>query len=167
LWPTTERLVVARIAGAKGLSGGLRVEVLTDWPEHLDVGSILYLEGEELQRRVERAEWGGRTLVLGLEGVGDRGAAEALAGSYLEIDAGPPPEGSYYWHQLEGLAVRDERGRDLGRLTEVFRAGDAEVYRVVGDGGAETLLPAIRQVVLHIDLDRGEMIVRYEPEEVS
>jgi 16S rRNA processing protein RimM len=126
----------------------------------------VYLEGDERPRRVERAEWGGRSLAIGLEGVADRDAAEALRGRYLEAEADPLPEGSYYWHQLEGLSVRDEGGRELGRLAEVFRAGEAEVYRIAGEGGPDLLIPALREVVLGIDLDRGEMIVRYEPEEV-
>lgn len=165
-WPTTERLVVARVAGAKGLAGGLRLEVLTDWPEHLDVGSTLYIEGEAMARRVVSAEWGGRTPVIRLEGIDDRSAAEAAAGVYLESDAAPLPDGAYYWHQLEGLRVRREDGLLLGRVTEVFRAGEAEVYRVLDDAGSEVLIPAVRDVVQSIDLDEGEIIVRYAPEEV-
>lgn len=164
--PTTERLVVARIAGAKGLAGAVRLEILTDWPEHLDAGAILFLEGEMTPRRVSSAEWGGRSPVITLEGIGDRAAAEAVVGRFLEADAAALPEGTYYWHQLEGLRVRREDGSPLGRVVEVFRAGEGEVYRVQDDTGNETLIPAVRDVVQSIDLDAGEMIVRYAPEEV-
>jgi 16S rRNA processing protein RimM len=44
-------------------------------------------------------------------------------------------------------------------LEEVFRAGANEVYRVIGPD-AELLVPALRSVVLDIDLDAGRMTIR-------
>lgn len=156
---------MARVAGAKGLAGAFRVESLTDWPERLAVGELLYLEGEDLPREVVAVELGGRMPVLRLSGVATREAAEALAGRYLEVEPGELPEGSYYWHQLEGLQVIDESGGVLGTLVEVFRVGENEVYRVTGSGG-ETLIPALRAVVRQIDLTQKRMVVRYETEDV-
>ena len=51
-------------------------------------------------------------------------------------------------------------------MVEVFRAGENEVYRVEAGSGEELLLPALREVVLAIDLEAGTMTVRYEAEEV-
>lgn len=150
--------------GAKGLAGGVRVEVLTDWPERLAVGAELFVEGEELPRLVRDAEHGGRMPVLHLDGVDSREAAAGLAGRYLEASATPLPRGSFYWHELEGLTVTDETGAELGTLVEVFRAGGGEVYRVVGPEG-ERLVPALRRVVRTIDLDAGRMVVRLDPGE--
>jgi 16S rRNA processing protein RimM len=152
--------------GAKGLAGGVRVEPLTDRPERLTPGSQLFLEGEERARAVREVEPGGRLPVVLLEGIDSRDAAEALAGRYLEVARGDLPEGTYYWDQIVGLRVTDEAGTDLGTVAEVFRAGDNEVYRVTDASGAETLLPALRDVVLGIDLEAGTMLVRYEVEEV-
>jgi 16S rRNA processing protein RimM len=154
------------VVGAKGLAGAVRVEVLTDRPERLAPGALLYLEGEHEPRRVAEAETGGRHPVIRLEGVERREQAEALNGRYLEVDAEPLPEGNYYWHQIVGLQVRDEAGTELGTVVEVFRAGENEVYRVESDGEPELLLPALRDVVLAIDLEAGTMIIRYVAEEV-
>jgi len=103
--------------------------------------------------------------VLQLQGVDDRAAAEGLAGRYLEAPPLPLPPGTYYWHQLVGLAVADEAGAALGEVVEVFRAGENEVYRIEGPSG-ELLVPALRDVVLSIDVDKRRMIVHYEAEEV-
>lgn len=159
-------MAVARVLGAKGLAGGFRVETLSDLPDRLSVGAALFLEGETTKRRVRAVEPGGRTPVIFIDGVDDRDTAAALRGRYLEVDADPLPEGTYYWHQLVGLSVADEAGNDLGRVAEVFRAGENEVYRVEGPEG-ELLLPALRDVILSIDLARGRMTVRYEAEEVG
>jgi 16S rRNA processing protein RimM len=162
---TTERLAVARVLGAKGLAGAVRIEPLTDTPGRLVVGASLFLEGEERPRRVTEVQSGGRVPVVALDGIADRDAAEALAGRYLEVDAEPLPAGSWYWHEIVGLRVRDESGAELGTVVEVFRAGENEVYRIDGPGG-EILIPALREVVREIDVAAGRMTVRWEPEEV-
>jgi 16S rRNA processing protein RimM len=153
------------VLGAKGLAGAFRVEPLTDVPERLSRGSLLYLEGDEAPLRVTECQAGGRVPVLSLEGVTSREAAEALTGRYLEVDAAALPEGTWYWHQIVGLRVADEAGNDLGSVVEVFRAGENEVYRIEGPAG-ELLIPALRDVVLGIDTEAGSMTVRWDPEEV-
>lgn len=110
-------------------------------------------------------ELGGRLPVVAISGIETRDAAEGLTGRYLEVEPRELPEGSYYWHQLEGLHVVDESGAELGTLVEVFRVGENEVYRVAGPVG-ETLLPALRDVVREIDLRRKRMVVHYETEDV-
>ena len=155
----TERLAIARILGAKGLGGGFRVELVTDWPERIDVGSQVYLENEDEPRLIAAIEWGGRVPVIYLDGITDRDAADALADRYLEREAEALPPGTYYWHQIVGLRVTDEAGSDLGHVSEVFRAGGSEVYRVDGPRG-ELLIPALERVVRRIDVEAGIMEIR-------
>ncbi len=163
--PTSERLAVARVAAVKGLAGALKIESLTDFPERLAPGAEVFLEGDAEPRRIAEMNWSGRVPTMRLEGVTTREAAASLVGRYLELPTRPLPDGSYYWHQLEGLQVVDASGAMLGELVEVFRAGENEVYRVVGDRG-ETLVPAIRSVVREIDLAAGRMVVELDSEEV-
>ena len=164
--PTSERLAAARVVGAKGLAGAMRVEVLTDRPERLSEGALLYVEGETEPRRIAEVEPGGRLPVIRLEDVDSRAGAETLRGRYLEVEADTLPEGSFYWHQIIGLTVLDEAGARMGTVVEVFRAGENEVYRVERGTGGDLLLPALRDVVLDINLGAGTMTVRYDEEEV-
>jgi len=162
---TTERLAVARVLGAKGLAGSLRIEALTDHPERLAPGEQVWVEDEIDPRTIVEVGWGGRVPVLRLDGISDRGTAQGLIGRYLEAPAQPLPAETYYWHQLIGMAAVDEAGTDLGEVVEIFRAGENEVYRIEGPSG-ELLVPALRDVVRSIDLDGRRMVVRYEAEEV-
>lgn len=156
--PTTDRyLAVARILGAKGLRGGLRLELVTDWPERLAVGATVRVEGGESHQVVD-AEQGGRTPVVYLSGVTTREAAESLAGRYLEMPEQPLPDGTFYWEDLVGVRVETEDGVTVGTLAEIFRAGGNEVYRIVGPAG-ERLVPALRSVVREIDLAGRRMVV--------
>jgi len=144
----------------------VRIEPLTDWRDHLEVGARVYIEDEATPRRITTTEWGGRVPAIGLEGIGSRDEAASLAGRYLETEPQTLPEGTYYWHQLQGLTVQDPSGIRLGVLREVFRAGEAEVYRVELTDGGEMLVPGVRDVVRDIDLEAGIMVVDYRSEEV-
>jgi 16S rRNA processing protein RimM len=156
--PSDRRLAVARVIGVKGLRGGVRVELLTDWPEEVAAGASLWPEGSDDPLVVERIEAGGRVPVLYFEGRGTRESVEPLVGRYLEGPAHDLAEGAYFWSDLIGLRVEEPGGAVVGELVEIFRAGGNEVYRVVGPAG-ERLLPALRTVVLEIDLPGSRMVV--------
>src|SRR5918992_5564305 len=139
----SDRRAVARVLGAKGLKGGLRVEILTDWPERLEPDAQVWPEGEPGPRRIDSVEAGGRVPVIHLDGIESREAAEALKGRYLEVPTRVLEPGSYYWDDLIGLRVEAPDGQPVGELVEVFRAGGNEVYRIIGPAG-ERLLAAPR-----------------------
>ncbi|HVM24528.1 MAG TPA: ribosome maturation factor RimM [Candidatus Limnocylindrales bacterium] len=152
------RLALARVLGVKGLRGGVRVEILTDWPERLDAGASLFADGSDEPLVVSRTEVGGRVPVLYFAGRETRESVEPLVGRYLEAVARPLDDGSYYWEDLIGLRVEEPDGSPVGELVEIFRAGGNEVYRVVGTSG-ERLVPALRSAVLEIDLDAQRIVV--------
>lgn len=134
---------------------------MTDWPERIAAGAEVWLDGASAPTPVDRIETGGRTLVVYLAGIATREAADAVVGRYLEMPPHELPEGAYYWDDLVGLEVRDLRGALIGELVEIFRAGENEVYRIVGPAG-ERLVPALKSVVLEIDLAGGRMTVADE-----
>lgn len=157
---------MARIIGAKGLRGAVRIESLTDWPEHLAVGAELYLDGEVEARRVVALESGRRVPVVRITGIETREAAEGLRDRFLEVEARDLPQGTYFWHQIVGLRVLDPNGVEIGTVTDVFRVGENEVYTVTRPDGGENLVPALQSVVKEIDVANGTMIVADEPEEI-
>jgi len=74
-------------------------------------------------------------------------------------DALPLEEGEYYCHQIEGLHAVTTEGERLGRVTEVLATGANDVYVVRGSQG-ELLLPAVKDVILRVDLEAGVLVVR-------
>lgn len=165
--PTTSgRLTVALVRGVRGLNGQLRVELLTDRPEdRFTVGTILHPEGTDGTLTIEEAAAvaDGPGWWLRFSEAPDRESAEALRGTYLEID--PPDEprepGRWFWHELVGLAVRTGTGEELGTIADLYRAGGAEVFLVRGPT-SEIDVPAVAGIVLEIAPDRGEVIVDAE-----
>ncbi len=138
-----------------------------------------YLEGAEalqdlsellVGRSASEARWfplaavhaGRGFFTLKLGGIDDRDAAAGICGSSVWMPAERMrklPEGDYYWNEIVGLRVITEEGRDLGRIEAVFPTGSNDVY-VCREGQREILLPAIEDVILRIDTDRGVMVIR-------
>jgi 16S rRNA processing protein RimM len=104
-------------------------------------------------------------VVLSLEGVEDRDAADALRGWLVQVpeqEAWKLPKGQYYWHQIVGLDVVTTDGRKLGTVAEILETGANDVYIIKREDG-ELLLPAIKDVVKKISPERGEMVVELLP----
>lgn len=158
--PPAERVAVGLVRGLHGLRGAVRVEVLSDEPARFDVGAELFVEGDE---RPLTIAWTGPAkpgLLVRFEGLASREAVEHLRDRYLEVvpDA-PLPAGTFYWHQIEGLAVLTTTGDELGAVVDVFRAGAGEVYVVRGIGHGEVMVPAVSSVVVELDPAAGRMVV--------
>jgi len=87
--------------------------------------------------------------------------AHRLVGAELcvpESRLPPTDPGEFYWYQLIGLEVVNSEGERLGILEEIIETGSNDVY-VVRRGKEETLIPAIEEVVLEVDLQRRLMTV--------
>ena len=151
---------VARILKPHGLEGEVVVELCTDAPERLtEDGSVtLSAPGQVGEFKVEsvRPTTGERALMK-FRGVDDRDEAERLRGRLVQVDRQsipPPPEGAYYDFQIVGLRVITTAGKQLGRVTEIIRTGANDIYAT-----DDVLIPAVDNVIVAIDLERGEMTV--------
>ena len=159
-------LAVGKIRRPHGVHGDLLVELLTDFPERLVEGKVVY-QGEkhrELKIRSKRTHLSG--LILGFEGINTPEEAGQFRNQILYVstrDIPQPAEGEYFFHQLIDLLVVEESGNELGTLTEVFKTGANDVYVVTDSTGREILLPAIKDVVKSIDLKKHRMVVHLLP----
>ena len=139
--------------------------MLTDQPEaRFAAGEVLHLEGDERPLTIATAQpvEDGPGWRIRFREIPDRAAAERLREAYLEIavdrsaDLAP---GAAYWHDVVGSTVRDSTGAVLGKVADVYRAGEAEVYVVRGGPAGEFDLPAIREVITTFAPERDELVV--------
>jgi len=153
--------VVGRIAKAHGIRGEVAVDVSSDEPSRFVQGARVLAGDRTLTVSTSRPHQG-RLLVL-FEEVPDRNAAEILAGADLTIPFEEAPaledEWSFYPHQLDGLKVTDESGNELGTMDRVEESPASDLWVVRADG-REVLVPAVRDIVLRVDLDGGTIVLR-------
>ena len=97
---------------------------------------------------------GGRLLVR-LDGVTGRDAAESLRGTVFIVDSGdlPPIEDpdEFYDHQLEGLQVVTTTGTTVGSVAEVLHTAAGELLSVRTEQG-EVLVPFVSAIVTSVSL---------------
>lgn len=153
---------MGRIARSHGVGGEVSVQTLTEVGARFEPGSVLRLE-DDRTLTVERSRPHHDRLLVKFEGIDDRDAADALRGSVLvvPVDQAPPIEDpDRFWiHQVVGLEVVTEEGRSLGRIREV-QGNPANDLWVTEEG---QLIPAVREVVIGVDLAGGRVTVRPLP----
>jgi 16S rRNA processing protein RimM len=96
------------------------------------------------------------------EGLDTPEAVSELVRGFLavpESQRGTLPAGSYFVDDIVGLKVEDEAGQDLGVVTGVYQTGANDIYEIAGPVG-EMLFPALKHLVLGIDLQAKRMRVR-------
>jgi len=152
---------VGKVSRPHGIAGEIKVQLAPEYAGALDEIERVYLYDAEHPHRIlsRRPHQGG--VLLKLERIATRDAAEAVRGARVIIQTQDLPElppGEYYAHQLIGLRVVRESGEELGRISEVLRTGSNDVY-VVRTGAGELLLPALESVIREINLDAGTMKV--------
>jgi 16S rRNA processing protein RimM len=158
--PPGERITVGQVRGLHGLRGAVRVELLSDDPDRFVAGSVLFADGDD---RPLTVAWTGPAkpgLLVRFHELTDRPSVESLRERYLEaVPATPLPPETWYWHQIAGLEARSGAGEILGTVSDVFRAGEGEVYVVTGGPRGEILVPAVRSVITELRPDAGYLIV--------
>ena len=94
----------------------------------------------------------------------DRSAAEALRGYLVQVpieEALPLENGEFYEHQILNLEVWAVSGEFYGLVQEIVHTGANEVYVVRHSDrpSEELLIPAIKEVILDVDLKAGRLVV--------
>jgi 16S rRNA processing protein RimM len=153
-----KRLVVGRIVRPHGIQGEVKVQLASEYEGALDAMHVktIYLNDADPAIKVKRCRVTPEGLLLLLDGVPDRNAAELQRGKSVSLDVKSLPklpEGEYYAHDLVGMRVQTTTGAPLGELVDVLATGSNDVYVVVGDDGNELLLPAIDSCVKLIDFE--------------
>jgi 16S rRNA processing protein RimM len=159
-------LAVGTLRRSHGIRGDMLVEVLTDFPERLKPGTYIFVGDKKQAIKITRRRPHSEGMILGFEGIStaEQTAKYRAQTIYVKGDDRPPlPDGEYYHHQILGLNVVDESGADLGIITEIIETGANDVYVVKGVNDREILLPALKQVLLDVNLDTKTMRVHLLP----
>ena len=151
------RVEVGYVARAHGLRGEVRVHLhAADSTVLLEVDTV-WIDGRE--RAVEDARPTNGAVLLALEGVEDRDAAEALRGQKVEVDraAIALDENEYLLQDLPGCTVVDAAGAEVGVVEEVLNG--AQPILVIQGPGGERLIPAVPAFVLAVDTATRRVVV--------
>lgn len=159
-----DTVTVGRIERPFGVKGEVKVRPLSDVPgrlESLTDVSLVAKNGKTMDTSVTGVRRAGKAFIVRFAGLTTPEEAGLWRGGLIQIPRGTAPAlpaGQYYECDLVGLAVETEQGRSIGVLEEIWELPGNHVF-VVRQGDKETLIPAAKEWVTRVDLERGRMTV--------
>lgn len=166
---TPAGVVMARFGAPHGVRGEVRLKSFTAEPMAiLDYDPLDGSDGRAYRIADGRPAAGGSPdmLVVRVDGVGDRSAAEALNGIDLSVrrDRLPATEADDFYHaDLIGLAAETTAGEPLGTVTAIFDHGAGDLLEIAPAQGNPILVPFTHAVVPVVDISAGRVVVEPPP----
>jgi len=162
-------LLVARVAGAFGIKGDVRITTFTEDP--LALGRYRDLRREDgspgLVLSAVRVTKGG--VIARAAGVDNRDQAEVLRGLKLFVareSLPAPDEDEFYLADLIGLSVETREGDVLGRIKAINDFGAGDLLEIQPPAGPSWWLPFTRANVPEVLLQESRVIA-IRPEETE
>jgi len=158
-----EYLLIGEITKPQGVQGELKLRPITCDPWRFEDMDYAYVKDGDGYRRVEIKvrKVNEDAVYLRMEGVNTRNDAEEVRGTMLYIDrehAVELDEDSTFICDLMGLKGVLSDGSEIGKIIDVMQPGGNDVYVFKGKKG-EVLVPALKSVVVKVDLEAGEMLL--------
>ena len=122
---------------------------------------ILEKDGKLAPVELESARPHRQQILLKLRGIDNIDGARQWVGWTLSVKEealATPAPGEYYHYRVIGLEVFDVNGARIGTLTEIWSTPGSELYVVAG-ADKEHLIPAVKQIIVSVDFEAGQMIV--------
>ncbi len=158
-------LQVGIISSTHGVRGEVKVFPTTDDAKRFKKLKEVLLglpSGEKLPLKIEQVKFFKQFAILKFADYDSINDIEKYRGLSLFVtreNAVKLQKDEYFIADLIGVSVTDENGEKIGELTDVMETGANDVYVIRREDGSELLLPAIRQCILDVDVEKGCMRV--------
>ena len=164
----TKYLEIGQIVNTFGIKGMVKVKPFTDDIKRFDKLKKVYIENKNGRKEyeIEEIKYHKEMVLIKFKGIENPEDANLLRESYLTVDRDseePLEEGTYYIVDMIGLEVETEEGEKLGSLVDIFNTGSNDIYVVKNELGKQILLPAIKNVIKKIDMEKRKITVHLIP----
>ena len=159
-------LVIGKLRRPHGIHGEMLMEVITDFPERISKGMNVTVGPENLPLHINSVRPHKNLLLIAFTeySTPEEVGIHRNQFVYVRTDTVPDlPIGDFYHHQIIGLIVLSEDGKNIGEVTGILETGANDVLIVRVVDSPELLLPMVDEFILDIDLDKGKIIVRILP----
>lgn len=175
--PASKTVVLARVGKAHGIKGWVKLNSFTSPPENIfEYREFIVRKGQgnAAVEMDECREQAGK-LLAHFRGYDDPESVRELTGLDLMVESQSLPaleEGNYYWHELQGLTVRNLQDEVFGTVRQLLETGANDVLVVSPTTASiderERLIPYIAgQVIKGVDLETATLTVDWEADYLS
>jgi 16S rRNA processing protein RimM len=154
-----EFMTIGQIINVFGVKGELKIYPLTDDIKRFRKLERVYVDNVE--KKIVWCKFLNDLVVLKIEGIDTMEEGMKYKDRYMEIpraEAVKLSEGEYFITDIIGCTVIDENGFIFGPISDVIQTGSNDVYWVKGKN--EILIPALKSVVVSMDMDKREIIIK-------
>ena len=157
-------LQIGVITTTHGIRGEVKVYPTTDDVHRVEeLNSLLLDTGREYRElEIQNVKYFKQYAILKFRGIDNINDIEKYKGKSLYVtreNAQHLDEDEYYIADLIGMDVVLEDGSKFGTLKDVMETGANDVYVVEDTKGAEVLLPAIKECILDVDVEKNVMTI--------
>ncbi|GAG60615.1 unnamed protein product, partial [marine sediment metagenome] len=143
----------------QGNKGEVNILPLTDSTDRFKNLATVFLRNNNSQTtlNIEKIRIKEDTVILKLKDIENIEKAKMIVGSFLEVErknAVKLPKDTYFIFEIIGLGVYAENNIFLGKVEDVISTGSNDVYVVKNKNKEEIFVPAIREVVKNINLEK-------------
>ncbi len=155
---------MARVIRPRGFRGELAVVPYRENSKSLKAGLEVTLQKDNLVQKfvIESVKELRDRYAVKLRGIDDEESAIAWSGGDVLVELEelvPLDNDEYYNFQLEGADVFEENGEHLGKVREISNLAANGILVVDGDR-EEILIPAIKQVIVSVDVENKKIVIR-------
>ena len=147
------------------MKGELKALPLSEFITCLTPGLTVYIQTSKNiieTKKINTLKKHNKYIILSLSNIADNATAEHYLNSLVSINSEiiPSLDDNVFFHeQIIGLSVYTTEGEMIGKVIEIFETPANDIY-VVKNISKEYLIPAIKDVVEKIELEKGRMIIK-------
>ena len=160
-----EFITIGKVVSTQGNKGEVNILPLTDSIDRFKNLDNVFLRSKKNQTilNVEKIRKRKDTVILKLKDIENIEEAKMIVGSFLEVErknAVKLPKETYFIFEIIGLEVYDENNIFLGKVENVISTGSNDVYVVKSKDKEELFIPAIREVVKNVNLEKKRITIK-------
>lgn len=160
-----EYLEIGQIVNTQGLKGEVRIYPYTDDVKRFDKLKKIYVEIDNVKIRldIKTVRYYKNLVIVKFNNIDTIEVAMKYKGKYIFIDEEDKlelPEDTYYIADLiDCMVVNNDTQSQVGKVVDVFSTKANDVYVVKTEEGREILIPAIKNIIVSIDIKSKKIIV--------
>ncbi|MGI8669658.1 MAG: ribosome maturation factor RimM [Aridibacter sp.] len=153
-----ELVAIANITKPRGLRGEVVADILTDFPKRFDNLTQVFAvdeNGKTSELEIEKFFFQKNRIVLKFKEYNSIEEAENLRNVEIcipESDTIELEEGEFFDWELEDCKVETIDGEKIGKVKEIFRAGE-NINLVVVDGKKDYMIPFVEAICPEVDIE--------------
>lgn len=162
-------ITVGKIGSTYGIQGWLKIFSYTEFGASILEYAPWYISSDQSHWEpieIEDGRLHNNSIIVKLKDINTPEAARLFTGKTIAIRREQLPDlkkDEYYWSDLEGLTVINQRGEILGTVIYLIETGSNDVLVVKLANNKEEAIPYLPgSVVLSVDLEKKEIHVNWE-----